>query len=353
MRNTKKPVLIELADILEADIRKKKLQKGSSYMNAAETAAFLGVSGSTANRALQILAGRDVVVRARKRGTIVNNLNSEQSPRVIERVQMVQFMDEAISDSIMIDPVVVGIQNRLPRSHIQFNYLPRIGYYDHFMRLLDEAEKCRPVSGIVLTGSAYTAQRLLEERMLPSIIHGYVRPAITKLSSITLDYEMAGKLCGEFCVQNKIKNIAIVLPLRPPFTGDFKFQCAITEVLAEAGYPLGSVRVHSLSDDRRVMHAWLNDNYAGCDGLALVCHPGLLNTKPWEILQKMGLPQKSFAVIKISEPGDNDIYMKSSSIVRITSTVTAMQVGYDIADVLVKQAHGDFSPRNIILPVTI
>jgi len=292
IRNTRKQVLIELADILEADIRKKKLKKGSSYMNAAETATFLGVSGSTANRALQILVGRDVVVRARKRGTIVNNLNLDQSPRVIERVQMVQFMDEVISDSIMIDPVVVGIQNRLPRSHIQFNYLPRTGYYDHFMRLLDEAEKCRPVSGIVLTISDYTAQRLLEERMLPSIVHGYVRPAITKLSSITLDYEMAGEICGDFCVRNKIKNIAIVLPMRPLFTGDFKFQCAITEFLAKAGYSLGAVRIHSLSNDSKVMAAWLNDNYSECDGLALVCHTSLLNTKPLEILHEDGASEK-------------------------------------------------------------
>lgn len=322
-------------------------------MNAAETATFLGVSGSTANRALQILAGRDVVVRARKRGTIVNNLNVDQTPRIIERVQMVHFMDAVLSNSIMIDPIVVGIENRLPRSHIQFNYLPRVGYYDHFMRLLDEADKCRPVSAIVLTGSDYTAQHLLEERMLPSIIHGYVRPSITKLSSITLDYEAAGKLCGEFCVKNKIKNLVILLPMRPFFTGDLKLQRAATKVLAEAGYPLGSVCVHCLSPEYKVVHAWLNENYGGCEDLALVCPSSLLNTKPWEILQDMGLSKKSFAVIKINEPGDTDSYMKEPSIVRITSTVTAMQVGFDIADALVKQAHGDLTPRNIILPVTI
>src|SRR5688572_33109266 len=66
---TKVPRIVELADLIAADIRRRKLNPGDSYQSTLETAEMLGVSTTAANRAMQVLVKRRVLDRRQKKGT--------------------------------------------------------------------------------------------------------------------------------------------------------------------------------------------------------------------------------------------------------------------------------------------
>ena len=60
-----------LAERVERDIHTKGLSYGDRYLTAAEAAREFGVSTATANRAMKLLAAREVLSRERSRGTFI------------------------------------------------------------------------------------------------------------------------------------------------------------------------------------------------------------------------------------------------------------------------------------------
>lgn len=131
------PKVVQLAEQVASNIRASGLVRGDPYMNAAGVARELRVSASTANRVLQILAERGVVERAQKRGTIICNPDPEQAVHAIKRVHMITFQDSVKQSGLMTDPVIVGMQRKLPAAMIQFNFFPSIGNPEHLAHLLD------------------------------------------------------------------------------------------------------------------------------------------------------------------------------------------------------------------------
>src|SRR3954466_11480587 len=67
----KVPRILELADKIADDIRKKKLKPGDPYQGTTETAEMLGVSTTAANRAMQVLVKRRLIERRQRKGTFV------------------------------------------------------------------------------------------------------------------------------------------------------------------------------------------------------------------------------------------------------------------------------------------
>ena len=58
------PRVIELADRIAEDIRRRKLKPGDPYQGTTETAEMLGVSTTAANAAMQVLVKRRLIAGA-------------------------------------------------------------------------------------------------------------------------------------------------------------------------------------------------------------------------------------------------------------------------------------------------
>ena len=65
------PRILELAERLSADIRRRQLKPGDTYLTTAEAARLLGISTTTANRTLQLLTQRNVLARSQRKGSCV------------------------------------------------------------------------------------------------------------------------------------------------------------------------------------------------------------------------------------------------------------------------------------------
>ena len=66
------PHIVALARRLEEDIRQRGLKPGDAYLDLKKSARMLGVSSSTANRALQLLTQRGALTRVQRLGTFVS-----------------------------------------------------------------------------------------------------------------------------------------------------------------------------------------------------------------------------------------------------------------------------------------
>src|SRR3569833_4712801 len=83
------PRLVEVADQIAADIRRRGLRPGDPYLRTAETARWLRVGGSTVNQALQLLAQRGVIHRRQRQGALVADPTARTNGASLKRVPIV------------------------------------------------------------------------------------------------------------------------------------------------------------------------------------------------------------------------------------------------------------------------
>jgi DNA-binding transcriptional regulator YhcF (GntR family) len=353
MPRTRIPKIMQMAEVLEQDIRKRGLKPGDRYMTAAEVASFLNVSATTANRVLQILAGRDVVERAQKRGTIVSNPFPERPLRTIEKIHMITFQENVKQTGLMTDPVVVGIQNVLQGCMIQFNFLSPLGREDDLGRLLQEVGRAGSAVGIVLTKSTYQAQRMVEQSGIPAVVHGYPQPSIGKMAWLTVDYEKIGSLAGGHFAKQKVSSAVQLLPERPMLPGDYRLQGAMKKVMSEKGYDAESFHVCCLPYDPEVLRAWFGEQFRGSDGkCGIITNHECLSSVPMDKLRKLAPGRGLCDVVIIDEHKKAGSQLPKGS-PRIHGSVSDFEVGRHIARLLLRQMDGENGQLSEILPVKL
>ena len=354
MPRTKIPKVMQLAELLENDIQTRKLKAGDAYMNAASVAKKLRVSASTANRVLQILDERGVVERAQKRGTVISNPRPERPMHMIERVHMITFQETVKQTGLMTDPVIVGIQRKLPGCMIQFNFLPPMGALDHLERLLDEARRSPDPVGIVLTKAPFHAQKMVEKSGVPTVVHGYPQPSVTRLAWITVDYDEIGRLVGRYCIEKKGCRLILMVPERPLLPGDYRMIDAAKAELSAAGMATDAFAVCCLPPDDEAVLGWLREHVGSVKGkLVVACHPEFLVEHPLAAIAKMGPARTRHEIIAIDEHGKARA-SEDGVLPRVHSTVSEMDVGERIAELLTAQVESaGQDPRFEILPATL
>ena len=83
-----------LAHRLEQDIQRRGLRTGEEYLTAEAAGDLLGVSRMTANRAMNVLARRKVLMRYRSRGSFVGPAVTSSPRSQTYSVHHLMFMDD-------------------------------------------------------------------------------------------------------------------------------------------------------------------------------------------------------------------------------------------------------------------
>lgn len=97
------PRVVDVAEQILADIRRRRLQPGDAYLGTAETTQWLRMNGSTVNRALQLLAQRGVIERRQRRGTIVRDPGTRRPDVTLKRVHIVVREDHVRAEGLWAD----------------------------------------------------------------------------------------------------------------------------------------------------------------------------------------------------------------------------------------------------------
>lgn len=248
------PRIMELAQQLEEDIRQRKLQPGDPYLSLADTARMLGVSTSTANRALQLLAQRRLLHRVQRRGTFVGSLKREPSPGLLKRVFMLVHRSYLRQEGVMADGVLVGIQGQLPGADVQFNFLPATDPAEYVDGLIGEILRAKEPAGIVITKAPFAVQRAIKDSGLPAVVHGSLYPSIENMAWVEQDNLAIARLIAGYALKHGTTQIC-TLAREVVFPGDDLVMHELARLLGAAGFKADNLTVSHLPDNIHAVSA--------------------------------------------------------------------------------------------------
>jgi DNA-binding transcriptional regulator YhcF (GntR family)/DNA-binding LacI/PurR family transcriptional regulator len=265
------PHIVALARRLEEDIRQRGLKPGDAYLDLKKSARMLGVSSSTANRALQLLTQRGALTRVQRLGTFVSAPPAATGPRALRRVFMIMHRGYLQQEGRLADGLLVGIQSQLPGAEVQFNFLPATDPAPFVHRLLGEILRAKEPAGIVITKAPYVVQRLVKDSGLPAVVHGSLYPSLSGLAWVEQDNPGIARLIAGFIRTHAVRQVC-VLARETMFPGDNEVLAELGRLLGAAGFSAADFSVRHLPDDPRAIAAEIDAQIARhATDLCLVC----------------------------------------------------------------------------------
>lgn len=294
------PRIVEVAERIAADIRRRKLRAGDAYDGTAETAQRLRVSGSTVNRAFQLLAQRGVVVRKQRLGTIVAQPGVPRKSATLRRVHLVVREDHLRAEGLWADGMMWGLQGALPGVELQFNFRPESDEAEFCRRLIHDLLRSREAAGLVLIRSTVVVQRMVADSGLPAVVSGTLQPSIKNLPSIDRDQRQIGSLLAEHLLRAKCKRFLILMRERTA-AGDYLALDGALATFARAGVPLDAVQLRFLSSDDEAIAAAVGELLRREPRLGCLCRSARLAHGVGAASSRLKLPAKQRPEIVVAD----------------------------------------------------
>jgi len=346
------PRIVDLADRILDDIRRKKLRPGDPYLGTADIARLLRVSGTAANRAMQLLSQRQVLERRQRRGTFIAALATPGAATGLRRVHLVVHQDYLRTEGLLADGVVLGIQGELPHAEIQFNFLPEASEVEYVQRLVEDALRAPRSAGFVLVRSSVFTQRLLAASGLPTVVNGTLQPSIRGLAVVDRDHRQIGQLIVQYMMQRKCRRLALLLRDHVG-AGDHILLDALAQELAGRGFAADNLVVRCLPADEEAAQATVTALIAaGPLPLGLVCRSQPLAQGAAAAVAALPVAAQRRLPIALCDtyrpPGDKAIFPS------IVPLLSPQEFGREIGRLLAQQAGGDLDQATqCIVPVKL
>ena len=242
----------QLADRLELDIQNRGLGVGDRYFTTAEAAEMLGVSVSSAHRAMKLLADRNLITRRHKAGTFVGPKgggaeNKTQAPKIRTVHLLVPWMKKE-SFYGYLEPISRGLHNSLPQASVQFSIIPDERRLAWVRKLISDVRLSGGTAGIIAASCPLDVYELLAESELPTVVLGSLSEFGPKLPCIDLDNREGGRLLAEHLIQRGHRRIELIT-LTMDRHGDKLFFDGINEALTAASLPPNTLSFHVMPEE--------------------------------------------------------------------------------------------------------
>ena len=251
---TTTPKIVDLAEKLIVDIRKRKLQPGDRYLSTTDASRMLGVGNGLANRALQLLERREVITRQQRRGAYVSKLPSALPKQPLRRVHFLVHQNYLESEGIGNDMVLLGMQDELPGVHVQISFLPEEEPEAFVAELINQSFSAKAKDGFILVRAPYEVHQLVSDSGIPALVYGGLYPGIPRLSRLDRDMTAVGYQLADYLLKRKHKRIAFLSRQRS-MPGDHDTLDAIRQRLSEDKLPADSITERFLPPSSAVIEA--------------------------------------------------------------------------------------------------
>ena len=208
-KDREKTVLNRLAERLENDIHRRGLTMGDLYLTASKAAEQLNVSRMTANRALNVLAKRNMLTRHRSRGTFVGPGAAQIQANVAGYVHYLSFDDASPTSTLPLGEIVSGLQRHLPNIALQSLVVPRVNAARHVKHAIDRNSSDPAFRGFVASLATREVQQILADSGLPVVVFGSLYPGID-LPSVDIDQVECGRLLARRAIEAGFEQLVVL-----------------------------------------------------------------------------------------------------------------------------------------------
>jgi len=350
--NVKTPKVVKVAERIEADIRKKGLRAGDTYLSTEETAKMLKTGTRVVNNALRLLVQRGRLERKQRKGTFIRDPDSSPD-RPLRRVHLLVQRDYLKTEGLLADGQIVGMQGALGDAELQFNFLPTDGEEAYVQKLVDEARSSSEVEGFVLVRSSMEIQRLIGHTGLPAVVEGMVFPSVPPMPWVDCDQRAAGRLQTERALGTDHQSVLVLMRDRM-LAGDYPYLDGIREALSQKGVSVEGFTTRHLPADHEIIREEIRYVLQQSKRLpGIVARSEPLAEGAASAVESLGLKVGEDVTITVGEwyrraSGSRPAYPF------IRYAVTTEEIGQRVGRFLVQRALGQGKPTDReIIPVTL
>ena len=246
MELRKETKISELAKRLRLDIAERSLRSGDHYLTAAAAAEMLGVSSAMANRAMNLLAEKDLLVRHRSRGTFVGAGFDDGDDVANTAVHLIEVMSGAETSDLQAGEMMSALRTIIPDARLVCHFFPENNsarqIHDEVKRLADD----KSFGGLVLSSCPRDVQENIVRAGVPAVLWGSAYPGVD-LPYVDLDQEEIGRLMAKQAVEAGCNRLIFVT--REIWReGDTKVFHGITQKAHKAGLGPDAVRLQNVPE---------------------------------------------------------------------------------------------------------
>ncbi len=293
--------ILDLASQIESDIKSRELKPGDPYLTLSETSRLLRVGTTTANRALQLLAQRNVLSRVQRKGTFIKDLNGSDSEIALKRVYILVPRTHQRVQGLLHEGALLGLQGEVPDADLQIHFLPETETAAFADSIVVQSLLQRQKSGIVMMAASHEVQKIVSGSGVPSVISGSPYPAIKGVPWIDQDNPRIGRILGRYLLQKGCSHICILTceVMRP---GDHEVHEGVREVLGKAAPGPQHFHIRYLPfDETAVAHEVVDLTSRFHEKIGFICRRELFLEATAEALLAMNLPVERQPLLTMSD----------------------------------------------------
>ncbi|MBN2291390.1 MAG: substrate-binding domain-containing protein [Pirellulales bacterium] len=245
MNNTilEKSKVEQLAYRLEHDIRTRNLSCGDRYLTAIEAGHLLGVSKTTADRAMRILTQQGLLQRRRNRGSYIGAA-IDNKPSTPLRV-VCGLLPEDFKGLFHYGLLMQGVCEQMTGLNQMVSFLPKHDSVEHVREMLKFAGSGAELAGVVAISCPREVYAFLADSDLPTVVLGSFHVGDPSLPSVDADHRESGRLLTRLLLDRGHRRIALMNPTesRP---GENDFFDGVSEILSQARLPHNALVVRAV-----------------------------------------------------------------------------------------------------------
>ncbi len=205
----KKTRISDLAKQLRLDMTERALRAGDHYLTATAAGKMLGVSAAMANRAMNLLAAKNLLVRHRSRGTFVGPGFDDGANVAKTVVHMIEILCGNTTSDLQAGEMMSALRTSIPSARLVCHFFPE---NNSVRQIHDEVEKLaaeKSFGGLVLAGCPRDIQEDVARSGVPTVLWGSAYPGVD-LPYVDLDQAEIGRLMAKQAVEAGYRRLYFV-----------------------------------------------------------------------------------------------------------------------------------------------
>lgn len=333
----------DAAERLERHIRTSGLKPGDRYLSAEQAGQLVGHSVMTVQRAMALLARRQVLERRPKAGTFVGEKALPERTLSCLHFLLPEQFEAGGRESYwsQLPEHIQGIRSVLPQLSAQFNFIPNQDLA-YTRQIVEVAEAAGTLAGVVLVLPSRAMKVFFNQSGIPTVVEGGVEPDLANLGWLQWDQAQIGRLLTAYLLDRGHRRLASIM--RDVWTiGEHHLHDGISDALSAAGLSSSALRMRSAPSERLAIGELVRGLLASGENAptGLICRSEFQADCASEVVSELGLGSK-VEIVVCNTPGPH----AQGRYVSVEPEIGAFETGKMVGELFLNMRGGSTpSPR--------